>query len=614
MAMGGPGGARSLNEGTGYYRVYRGSLLNGSEGLAGAGPSYRLDLTSVSLDTEADAAPLTVQMGLMPQTQTLPLGGPPLIAPIDNTTIQNIGATNYATSMTGSLQPWPAFEPGNGGLWAGNLMPQSRGRIVAPNLGAMPTITGSAMNVGPRVSFNSAMTVNGPGSTSLNALRSIGSASAMGPSAVISNATATGVPSLNSNPGASYTVYLDFAGFSFNGTWGNTSNSPGDTPSFDGTTGAFTSAEQATIKQIWARVAEKYSPFSVNVTTVDPAVAAGQAGDDSSRQAYYDQTARLMHTVIGGDGTWDGGGGGVSYVGVTQAPQYDASLNGGAGGGFHTNWIFPANLGPNDPKAISEASAHENGHGLGLSHQSDYSGTTLMTEYSTNNGASGAGSFSPIMGASYSSQRGLWRSGNSFQNSSGPTPQNDPQVILGNSGMTLVNDGIGHTRLTATPLSLNGSNLIPNNDKGIIVPSNSTTPNPIGVSNYTTDFFSFNSTGGTLNVTLFDSAERITPGSPDPGGTLWSTLTLLDANGNPVGTPVTTNASTQSENITRSLSSGLFFLEVSSAGGQTSTFDSSAHYYDMGDFFMSGIVPTPEPTSFLLTGLGSMIVLLRRRR
>src|SRR5258708_19479880 len=117
----------------------------------------------------------------------------------------------------------------------------------------------------------------------------------MGPSAVISNASATGVPSFNSNPGASYTVYLDFAGFSFNGTWGSSGNSPGDTPSFDGTTGAFTSAEQATIKQIWARIAEKYSPFSVNVTTVDPPVPPGQPAHYSSPQPYSNQPPPLTH-------------------------------------------------------------------------------------------------------------------------------------------------------------------------------------------------------------------------------------------------------------------------------------------------------------------------------
>src|SRR5262249_16547107 len=128
------------------------------------------------------------------------------------------------------------------------------------------------------------------------------------------------VPAFNSDLGAPYTVYLDFAGFTFNGNWGNRpQDTPGTTPPYDldGNTTNFTSIELGAIKNIWSRVAEKYSPFNVNVTTVDPAVAAGQNGNDTLRQNFYDSQARMMHTVIGGSGSWSSGGG-VSHVGVTQ--------------------------------------------------------------------------------------------------------------------------------------------------------------------------------------------------------------------------------------------------------------------------------------------------------
>ena len=64
-----------------------------------------------------------------------------------------------------------------------------------------------------------------------------------------------GVPTLSSLPGAAYTVYLDFAGFNFTGTW--SSNTPGNTPSFNDTptTVTFSTIEQNTIKDYWARVA-----------------------------------------------------------------------------------------------------------------------------------------------------------------------------------------------------------------------------------------------------------------------------------------------------------------------------------------------------------------------
>ena len=111
-----------------------------------------------------------------------------------------------------------------------------------------------------------------------------------------------GVPALSSRPGSAYTVYLDFAGFTFTGVWVN-SGTPGVTPAYNNVTGSFGAADQATITNVWAWVAEKFAPFNINVTTIDPAVAAGQAGSDAQRQAYYDATAKLMHTVIADDCT-----------------------------------------------------------------------------------------------------------------------------------------------------------------------------------------------------------------------------------------------------------------------------------------------------------------------
>jgi hypothetical protein len=449
-----------------------------------------------------------------------------------------------------------------------------------------------------------------------------GRTSLLAPSATLTPAVdshPSAVPALDSNPGAPYTVYLDFAGFNFTGVWGGSnsgsSSYPGSTPAYENVTTSFSAAQQANIAQMWARIAEKYSPFGVNVTTVDPAVAAGANGSDAARQAYYDQTAQLMHTVIGGSGSWSGGGG-VSYVGVTQYStyNYDPTTNNGAGPGYHTNFVFSDAM-QNNNQYIAEDSSHENGHGLGLQHQSDYNGSTLVNEYSSNGGATGVGSYAPIMGVSYYAQRGLWRSGNADQGDpNGPTPQNDPQVIFANQNMTITSDGIGQTRLTATLLPVAGSNIDYTQAKGVIVPADQANPNPIGVSNYTSDYFSFSSTGGNMNVTLYDSAERLTPGTPDPGGTLSSTLTLLDSDGNVI-TTVGTNYSTMSENITRSIPAGLFYLQVASTGGEIPATDSTnPQYYDMGDFFMTGFVPAPEPTSLMLTSFAASFLLLRRRR
>ena len=244
------------------------------------------------------------------------------------------------------------------------------------------------------------------------------------------------VPAYNSRPGAPYTVYLDFSGFSFTGTWGGTSlpsGTPGVTPAYDsdGNASSFSPGELADIQRIWARAAGKYAPFNVNVTTVDPAPGGST---DFQRQAFYDQTAQMMHTVIGGNGAWTGGGG-VSFIGVTAGSFPPAGQNGGAGAGFHTNWVFSA-LAATNLQFVAEDAAHENGHGFGLRHQSDYSaGNVLLNEYSRGSGGTtgGAGTVAPIMGDSYYAERGTWRRGTARPSGA---IQNDPAVLLSNANMT----------------------------------------------------------------------------------------------------------------------------------------------------------------------------------
>ena len=435
---------------------------------------------------------------------------------------------------------------------------------------------------------------------------------------VVAPASVPGIPLLSTSPGAAYTIYLDFGGFNFTGTWGSNSGTPGITPAYDtdGNGASFSAGEVNNMRSIWARIAQKFVGMNVNVTTVDPAVAAGQAGSDSSRQAYYDSTARMMHTVIGGNGAWSGGGG-VSFIGATKNSYTTAGVNGGAGPGFHTDFVF-AGLSPNNTRFIGEATAHENGHGFGLNHQSDYTGSSLVNEYSTNNDASGIGTYAPIMGASYpisghtnNVQRGTWRSGNSHVNDIGPTAQNDVATIVGNPGMGgYVDDAVGHNRITASPLPLAGGAIDPNLARGWINPVSLASPNPLGAGNYTTDFFSFQSDGiNPISLTVTDGTEFLAVGSADPGTTLNSTLKILNGTGGVVGTAITA-ADTLSETFNSLLPAGTYYAQIQSNGGYTSTFDTSAQYYDMGAYFVTGAVP--EPTT-MLTVISLAGLMLRRR-
>ena len=409
------------------------------------------------------------------------------------------------------------------------------------------------------------------------------------------------VPVLQSRPNSQYTMYLDFGGFSFNGLWGGVASQvPGVTAAYDvdGNTAAFNTTELANIQNIWSRVAEKYSVFGINVSTLDPAIAANQAANDAARQAYYDATPRLMHTVIGGNGSWSGGGG-VSYVGVTPFAQ--------ATNGYHTNWVFSA-LAPSNLQFVGEATAHEDGHGLGLYHQSDYNGNTLLAEYSSGTGT-GPGSVAPIMGNSYSAERGLWKSGTAHVNNSGPTLQTDPFIVANDNLMGgFINDGVGHALNQATALPLtNATTINASLAKGVIVPKSASNPNPTGAANYTSDFWSFATGAGQVSFSLVSGRSTITADQADPGAMLDATLKILDLAGNPVATA---SSGVLLETLTLNLAAGNYYLEIDSAGSL-----GGLGFFDMGSYFLKGsVIAVPEASTWAMFGLGLVGIAVARRR
>ena len=282
---------------------------------------------------------------------------------------------------------------------------------------------------------------------------------------------------------------------------------------------------------------------------------------------------------------------------------------------FLANWVFSDTWWTS--QNVGLAAAHEDGHGLSLSHQSDYSEGTLVNEYCQGDNNSANGTYAPIIGVAYYTQRGTWRLGDSDNGKSNHT-QNDVTTLLSNSGIGgLVNDGIGHTLATATLMPLSGSNVNAALAKGIIVPASASSPTPIGASNYTTDFFQFHTNGGSISLTAYDGSEFLTAGTADPGATLRSTLTILDSSGSIVGR-ATEAASTLFETYSGTLAAGNYYAEIASYGGHTQTLSGydTSYYYDMGSYFLtgSGLSPVPEPgTCVMLATVACLGVVFHRR-
>lgn len=350
------------------------------------------------------------------------------------------------------------------------------------------------------------------------------------------------VPVFNSKLGAKATLFLDFDGDT-TADWGNsTVYHPGTTPAFDSDNDptTFSNSELSVISEVCARVAEKYSPFDLNLTTVDPG-------------SYLN--GKAARVVIGGTGTsWAGGTyGGLSFV------------SGFTNGDPNTGWIFSTNL-SNVPKWIAEATSHEAGHLFGLQHQSIYDASgSKLAEY-----APGDSAHTPVMGNSYNAVRGLWWYGHPATSS--VAYQDDVAVISNvSNGFGYRADEAGGTIATAGSLSVNGNSY---SASGVI-----TTVSDVDLYRFTVP-----STGSVtlnLNVAQF-------------GAMLDGKLQLEDSTGQVL---VTADTDSLSETMTLSLTAGTYYVAAESHGATGDI----GQYTISGSFSTATIAPPSDPANLLAT-------------
>ena len=363
------------------------------------------------------------------------------------------------------------------------------------------------------------------------------------------------MPAYNSLPGAPATFFIDFDG-DFTATYSAPPNQPLYTPGttlaydMDSNPADFNAQELANIQEIWARVAEIYSPFNINVTTVDPGALVNQ---------------QSMKVVVGGDGAWLGQlAGGVSPFNVGAFTNSEPNLA----------FAFSQNLAGGDPKRVALATAHEAGHLLGLVHQSTYNVIFLRDEYNP-----GTPEKAPIMGVAYNSARGLWWHGQSRR---GWNILQDDMAMISALGSTANNFGYRADDHPSTPLSAEA-----------LVVSPQFTVSVAGIIEQTSDgdYFSFTTAGG---YSIFDAQVA------QFGPTLDLSLRLLDSAGNVLATSA---GSSLSEHIEYHLPAGSYVLGILSAG----------NYGDVGQYSLSGSL-IPEPGVGLIGLFGLSLGLLRRGR
>jgi hypothetical protein len=368
----------------------------------------------------------------------------------------------------------------------------------------------------------------------------------------------TAIPKLNSNPGAPVTIYLDFDGHTETQDWpsARTDGNSGAivTPVFDvdNDLSTFSDEELRMMEEVWYRVSEDYSPFNVNVTTIDPG-------------SYNDFQAVLVS--IGGNGSWIGSPGGVAFL-------YSFS-----GGAVNTCYVFTDNTGrggADHMKGTALAVSHEVGHMLGLNHHSVYDANgNLTAQYD-----GGRPDLGPIMGAPYGSERETW---SLAPDNNGPNSiQDDLAIITGTTNRVIQfrPDDHGNTIQTATQIVVTSPNIAA---RGIIEQNNDV------------DMFRFETDSGNISLSVEGLNLRSVYGltNVNYGTNLDLELRLYNA----AGTLLMTAAPSTSlfASLTANVAQGVYYAAVSGTG----------QYGAIGQYSLTGtVIPLPSvPTMISPSGV-----------
>jgi len=343
---------------------------------------------------------------------------------------------------------------------------------------------------------------------------------------------------LHSQPGASRVIFLDFDGHVTSGTvWNNNFNGNEDIISspydIDGNTGRFSESELGRIQNIWARVAEDFAIYDIDVTTEDPGIEAlrrSGSGDD-----YYG-----IRVVISPSSSWYGNAGGVAYIG-----SFDWNSDTPA-------FVFSNLLGHGNEKYITDAASHETGHTLGLAHDGVTGGSAYY---------SGHDNWAPIMGSGYYKPITQWSKG---EYAGANNTQDDLAVML-NNGARYRPDDHGDWIDSATMLS--GEIL---NASGIIETTGDI------------DVFGFQTEAGNIFI-------NVDPANLDPN--LDILLQILDDGGNLVTEDNHYYSLPASLNL--NLAAGNYYILIDGVGtGDPDT--GYSDYASLGQYFIFATLPTTQ--------------------
>lgn len=355
-----------------------------------------------------------------------------------------------------------------------------------------------------------------------------------------STAAAAAVPLFDSRPDAVAVAYLDFDGETVVDPDWNNGNPIEAAPS---------TLSETQISTVCKRVAEDFAPFNISITT------------DVTR---YNNApvGKRMRCIVTPTDTAASGAGGVAYLNSFSR----------AGSGFSSTipcWTFNTGV-----TGVVEATSHEIGHTLGLRHD----GRTSPAEGYYGGHGTGAVSWGPIMGASYSPAVTQWSKGE-YLNAN--NKEDDIAIISGSTnGFGFAADEAGGTTTTAAPLNAPNGTV---SQQGVISSSGDI------------DLYVANIAAGAVTINA----------NPAPlGGNADLLLELLDSTGAVVASAnpdLALNAT-----LTYTAAAGVHYVRVSGTGRGSVTGDGYSSYGSIGRYTLSGTIPgTPMQSAPVITSAGS---------
>lgn len=361
-------------------------------------------------------------------------------------------------------------------------------------------------------------------------------------------------PSFSSRPGSTKAIYLDFNGGTVTGTQWNSSTFPSwncrpfDTDA-DETT--FSDAEQLVIERVWRRVSEDFSPWDVNVTTVQP--GSGVTWSQAMITRDTDATGQLL--------PGSGSAAGIAFVDVFGLSA------------FKPAFVYFNTLSSREDY-IAEATSHEIGHNLSLAHD----GTNTVGYYAGHAGTTSLTSWGPIMGTGYNDQVSQWSRGE-YTNAN----NSEDDVAEIGARLPLRADDHGNSVATATALNDLTGTLA---SAGVIASASDS------------DALAFSAGAGpaTLSVTPFVSATNTRGGNLDLRLELYTSASVLVATAAPTGA---TNAS-----ISQTLVAGDYVLMIRNSGEPTPPATGYTTYASLGQWTMTGTTTAPDPLASVVASDG----------